>query len=149
VRKAGTESPVKTIYFAHAMTDYDTVREAKVLHMMQQAGWEVVNPNTAQHAAAVQAMRTAGHNVMDYFCGLVRDADATAFMLTEQGEIGPGVLKEVCEAFVWGKPVFWVGVPYEKGVMKPLKPNEFVSYGAILTIAEMRERVSLRNLNKG
>lgn len=131
------------IYFAHAMTDYGNARERAAVTILERAGWEVINPNGPTHSAAVDAMRTAGHNVMDYFTGLVRAADATAYMLTEDGDIGPGVLKEVCEAYVWGKSVYRVGPANYYRVPS----RDFLNgAGRVLTISEMRERVSVNNL---
>ncbi len=97
-----------TIYFAHAMTDYDTEREVAALAILH---WHfpftfILNPNDLEHAAAARAFKRAGHNSMDYFCALARESDYLAFLPTHDNKIGPGVMKEIVEAGCFGKPAY-------------------------------------------
>jgi hypothetical protein len=136
------------VYFAHAMTDYHTEREARALASIA-AKWPgciIVNPARAGHANAVQVMRTAGHNVMDYFCGLVRQSDAVASMETEDFRIGPGVAKEMLEAAVFGIPLYRVAPQSIHGkVWGPVPFHSACFHAPLLTIAELRERMKAKH----
>lgn len=131
------------IYFAHAMTEYGHQWEAEALKALRADGrfTEVVNPSEPEHAQAAVAFKRAGKNPMDYFCALVRECDALAFMTTTDDKLGPGVSKEIVEALSFGKPVFecrFHGFPVtirESGAAAFFQRD-------VLSIAEMRARIA-------
>lgn len=89
-------------YFAHHITDYGTPREIDAIAVIEEAGFEVDNPNLPEHDEGYKA------HGMDYFLGLVATCDALALQRFETGEIGAGVGKEVSEAVTLGIPVYEV-----------------------------------------
>ncbi len=96
------------IYFAHAMTDYGTPREQQALNLLAETfeNVKVLNPNEQQHSDAAHAFKRTNLNCMEYFCALVRECSRVAFLPTHDGMIGPGVMKEIVEAHIFGKAVW-------------------------------------------
>ncbi|MEO5949255.1 MAG: hypothetical protein ABIP74_02540 [Candidatus Saccharimonas sp.] len=89
-------------YFAHHVTDYGTERETDAIAVIEQAGFEVDNPNLPEHNEGYKA------EGMNYFLGRVAMCNALALQRFETGEIGAGVGKEVNEAVRLGIPVYEV-----------------------------------------
>lgn len=94
----------ESIYFAHPITDYDTEREQISVDLLEEHGYEVVNPNTPENDA------TYKERGMQHFVELVAKCDALAFQAFPGGEIGAGVGKEVIAAEERGAPVFEIVV---------------------------------------
>ncbi|QIG75232.1 hypothetical protein EVC29_002 [Rhizobium phage RHph_Y52] len=79
------------IYFAHAVTDYNTDRESTALAVIR-ARWPgstIVNPNASIHE---HGYRRDG---MVYFKSLVEGCAMLVFMRFPNGAIGAGVGKEI------------------------------------------------------
>jgi hypothetical protein len=125
------------IYFAHAMTDYNSPREQQALNLLaeQFSNVKVLNPNSPEHAAAAVAFKRAGMNTMDYFCALVRECSRVAFLPTPDGKIGPGVMKEMVEAHIFGKALHEIDLPGR--IVHPFSS----AFDRVLTIADLRGRL--------
>lgn len=133
---------IAKLYFAHAMTDYDNERERKALHLIKITfpDWEVINPNTMQHATVANGYKFAGQNAMDYFCAIVRSCDAVVYLPTEAGEIGPGVAKEIIEGFCFEKGMYMVNFERQR-IDRKLSPGHVFEATYMIPVPEMRKRI--------
>ncbi len=89
-------------YFAHHITDYGTEREAAAVGIIEDAGFSVVNPNSAENEAAYK------ERGMEHFLELVDECDTLAFQRFETGQIGAGVGKEIRRAAALGHQIYEV-----------------------------------------
>jgi hypothetical protein len=92
------------IYYAHPLTEYDTVEEAGNVDMLQKMGFEVINPNSP----GIQAVfKDEGSEYgMRYCCDLIRSqADVLVFNAFPDGTIGAGVASEIKAAYSRNIPV--------------------------------------------
>lgn len=126
------------IYFAHAMTDYGTERESTALATIRNRFpvSYIINPSDPEHAAAATAFKRADQNAMDYFLALAREADYLAFLPTHDDKIGPGVMKEIVEVAIFGRPTYEIRLE-----VPDLIPFNF---DRLITIAEIRNRLAER-----
>jgi len=90
----------KTCYFAHHITDYGTAREHDAVRTLKQHGFEVINPNAAEHDAGYKQQG------MPYFLGLIATCDTLAFQRFPTHQIGAGVGKEIAAAANYTLPVY-------------------------------------------
>lgn len=90
---------MKTIYYAHPVTDYGTEQEARDIATLEALGFEVANPNAPENEEAYKK------DGMNHFLRMVDDCDALAFRTFRGGSIGAGVAKEIFRAMKAGKPV--------------------------------------------
>lgn len=120
------------LYYAHALTTYDTPRESEDLRILAKLGFEVFNPNQEsigkQYAAA--RARTEKNENFDAFSHvfqpLVLACDGVAFRAFGDMRIGAGVATECNWAVMDGRPVI-----------------ELPTYlrTRFLTVSETRERI--------
>ncbi len=84
-------------YYAHCVALYDTTQERRDLRTMETLGWDVLNPNTAEHQRGCEAARAADPTSggMNYFKPLVTGCDITVFRALPDGAIPAGVAKEI------------------------------------------------------
>lgn len=132
-----------TVYFAHAISDYDTDRERAAESALRAQFGVVVNPNQQAHrnGYAVYMESVHSYDPMGFWTNLVRHCDVLAYMPTKDFHIGPGVAREVLEAIVWGKPVFQIDLS-GSGTPHLLRLNaQTLPPMRVLTIEEMRERI--------
>lgn len=94
-------------YYAHTMTSYGSTIEQQDVELLQNLGFEVVNPNTPNiQAECDDFIKTNGReHVMDYFKSLVENCDLVAFRAIPNGDILSGVAAEVQHALDWNIPV--------------------------------------------
>lgn len=88
------------VYYAHPISIYDTHQELRDIALLNALGFDVVNPNQAEHDAGYKSYGMA------YFTGIVCECDALAFRAFPDGSIPAGVLNEIRVAQEHGKPVF-------------------------------------------
>jgi len=88
------------IYYAHSMHLYGSAQEARDIKLLEDLGFEVVNPNTPEHQLEA---KTSGEMTMAYFERLAERCDALAFRALPDGNISAGVFTEIIG--VEGKPV--------------------------------------------
>lgn len=125
-----------TAYFAHQVSDYDTVRERDAIRVIKTMGWRIVNPNEPSHQ---QAYLTEG---MTHFTDIVVNQDVLVFMQNKWGEIGVGVAMEMFAAHNAGIPLFEVDPVMDTLTRIPVAPNDPLSGRyKILT----REQTKARN----
>ena len=77
-----------TCYYAHPMSLYGTRQERRDIAVLESLGFDVINPNTPEHAAASKG-------IMEYYCQLAVTCDVCAFRALPDGSIGAGVAKEI------------------------------------------------------
>ena len=84
-----------TIYYAHPITDYDTVKERRDIALLRRLGFEVYNPNSPEDS---EAYREHG---MKHFCDIIRSDEivGVAFRTFHDGMISAGVSKEIQTAY--------------------------------------------------
>jgi len=84
---------MKKIYYAHCQAIYNTPQEKRDVDLLEELGFEVINPNAPEHIGAVQKMKSREPhiNVMEYFYSLVKQCDALAFRALPDGSIPAGV----------------------------------------------------------
>lgn len=90
------------VYYAHSMSIYGTLQEARDLDTLAKLGFLVLNPNKPKH----QKGYTDSKLGMDYFLRLVESCDALVFRSLPFGRIPAGVAMEVDHAIKLGLPVF-------------------------------------------
>ena len=83
------------VYYAHCQAIYGTKQEKRDINLLQQLGFEVLNPGEPQHGKIANEMKARGENAMTYFEGLVRGCDLLAFRALPDGRIPAGVVKEI------------------------------------------------------
>lgn len=87
------------IYYARPINLYNSPQDGRDIELMQQLGFEVLNPNKAE---LKERYKTEG---MDVFLQAVTDCDALAFRSFPDLSISAGVKKEIDRAIELGKPI--------------------------------------------
>lgn len=84
-------------YYAHTMTSYGSTIEESDIKLLENLGFEVINPNTPQISEDCQIyIDTYGKNhVMEYFKEIVEDCDLIAFRSIPNGDILSGISAEL------------------------------------------------------
>jgi hypothetical protein len=120
---------IKTIYFAHPVSLYNTDIERRATEKLLSMGWSVLCPNAEVHQQGYADFGFA------YFHSLVRRTNAIAYQ-SDRGCIGPGVASELLEAVVNGKDIYYLG--NEQDVFYCYEPNLRFAGLTVRTIAEQR-----------
>lgn len=81
------------VYYAHSLHLYGSAQEARDVKLLEDLGFEVVNPNIPEHQLAYKASLGG----MYYFKELAKGCDALAFRAYPDGKIGAGVFTETME----------------------------------------------------
>lgn len=82
------------IYYAHSMSLYGTLQEARDVQTLQLLGFEVANPGDPQVCAEVNQLPTSDER-MAWFERYADSCDAIAFRGLPGGAIPAGVVKEI------------------------------------------------------
>ena len=90
----------KKCYYAHPITDYGTWLESLDTMVLEELGFEVVNPNQPQYDAAYK------ERGMTVFLELVMECDVLAFRGFCDGKIPAGVGAEIIHAMKCKMPFF-------------------------------------------
>lgn len=94
------------VYYSHCQSIYHTPQEHRDLVTLHRLGLEPYNPNNADVAADVSALKDAGDvNYMEYFKNLVAQCPIFAFRALPDGRIPAGVAKELAWAREMDKPI--------------------------------------------
>lgn len=80
-------------YYAHCMALYNTPQEKRDIQLLQELGFEVVNPGSAEIAAAVKDLPSG--EAMAYFERFADECDVIVFRGLPGGAIPAGVAKEL------------------------------------------------------
>lgn len=78
-----------TIYYAHPLSLYNTLQEARDVVLLRSLGFHVINPNAPEHQ---EGYKKKG---MSYFFNLANSCDALAFRAFPDGKIGAGIVGEM------------------------------------------------------
>lgn len=133
---------MKRLYLAQPVSFYGCARKILTVRRLRKLGWDVVDPDTPEHAAAYREFG------MVHFQKVVASCDALAFVPFRNGQIGAGVAREILEAWVGRKPVYrldglyahpvrWEDLPKPGGLGLLDFPNR-----SILTIDQTRSAVA-------
>lgn len=97
----------KRCYYAHAMSIYNTTSEKTDVEMLEQMGFEVVNPNSEELIRGFEKYKKthSPHETMEYFFNIISTCDILAFTAVEDFKITSGVAKEIEEAICMDIPV--------------------------------------------
>lgn len=94
------EPETKTVYYAHSLSLYDTPQEDKDERVLQDLGFDVLNPN------APGITEKYNEQGMSLFWNLIERCDALAFRAHTDGKVPAGVSKEISFARVLCVPFF-------------------------------------------
>ena len=87
------------VYYAHAMSLYNTPQETRDVDTLRMLGFTVLNPNQPKHQLG------ANREGMEYFKGLVLSCQLLAFRALPDGAISSGVVLEIAWAMETKTPV--------------------------------------------
>ena len=90
---------MKTIYYAHPISIYDTPQETRDISLLRSLGLEPVNPNQAEWQ---EEYKRRG---MEFFIEKVRECDGLAFRGLMDGSIPAGIKKEIDKAMDLNFPI--------------------------------------------
>jgi len=82
-------SKPKKVYYAHPISIYDTAQEKRDITLLEQMGFEILNPNTPEYDASYKK------GGMDIFKEAVENCDMLAFRAFPDGSIPAGIAKEI------------------------------------------------------
>jgi histidyl-tRNA synthetase len=80
------------------MKDYHTKTEALHVKLLEQMGFEVINPSGPIFDAEVKRMKRDGKTstqIMNYFIEVVEECDHLAFSTTKKNTVSAGVAEEI------------------------------------------------------
>lgn len=106
-------------YYAHPMMTYGSTIEEKDLNLLEQLGFEVINPNCEEHqeGCKLYALSHGVKNIMQYFEDIVKTCDVVAFRALPDGNILSGCAAEIQEANRLNLPVIELPRQLEKRFM--------------------------------
>lgn len=106
-------------YYAHTMVSYGSTIEQQDLALLNSLGFEVINPNTPEHAKYCKeyAEVYGKENVMEYFKALVEDCDMVAFRGLPNGDILSGISAELQRAIELNLPIIELPCSIESRMM--------------------------------
>lgn len=110
-----------TLYYAHAITLYNTPQEVRDMAVFNTLGFNVINPNAPEHDAGYHA------EGMDYFRRVVNDADGLAFRALPDGSIPAGIAKEIEFCREAGKPVIELPSGIQRRVLTVEQTREYIT----------------------
>lgn len=95
------------VYYAHSMHLYNTVQEKRDIELLEQLGYEVVNPNSQKTSDDILKLKNDKiENYMDYFRKLILECDVLAYRAHVDLKIPAGVWKEIGYAKEASKLIF-------------------------------------------
>ena len=97
---------MKKAYYAHCVAIYGSKQEARDIATIEALGFECVNPNTPEVAAAYQDYKQRNpHDPMQYFSRFSNECDVVIFRALPEGTIPAGIEKEIGWFIAFDKPV--------------------------------------------
>lgn len=136
------------LYYAHPVSLYGSDTEARIVASLTSRGFDVENPGSPQHQAAVKSLRESGktsEDVMAYFLDQCRRCHEVAFSPFPDGKIGAGVVQEVNSFLLTGRPASEIS-EREGGIVVLSRVTE-LEPSRVLTVDETRAR--LNQLGRG
>lgn len=102
--------PQKKIYYAHSLHFYDTTQELLDVSLLEQLGYDVINPNSEifqrEYSNWLISNKVKDSDKMIWFNGLIDKADVLAFRSHSDMRISSGVFYEIKYAIKNKIPVF-------------------------------------------
>lgn len=100
----------KKVYYAHSKGIYNTKQEERDIELLEELGFEVINPNTKEISDQFRYCVDINRYTYEYsfdlvFGTLVKESDIVAFRAQLDGLIGAGVAKEIEIAEANNKPI--------------------------------------------
>ena len=112
---------MKRVYYARAISLYDTLQDARDIKLLEQMGFEVVNPNDKKLSARYKK------EGMEVFYEVVESCDGLAFRAFQDGSIGAGVYGEMQRAKELGKFIFELPTVTSKRILSIEDTREYLS----------------------
>jgi hypothetical protein len=91
------ENKIKKIYYAHPMYLYNTPQEKRDIELLENLGFEVLNPNSEPYISQYKVLLKKNIHDMKFWVALARACDAIAFRGCPDGRILSGVGAEISE----------------------------------------------------
>lgn len=116
------------VYYAHSMHLYNTKQEQRDIHLLEQLGFEVVNPSCKEisDGCATYKEKYGGANVMKYFDSIIDGCDALAYRGHIDGRIPSGVGYEIKYAMDKNKPLFELPTLYNSKFMEVGETKQYL-----------------------
>ena len=114
------------VYYAHSVSIYNTKREDRDLKLLQQLGFEVVNPNDPVHEDGYTSLKEQTGNGMPYFNQVIEDCQVLAFRAHPDGTIPAGVAKEIDVAIQANIPVIELPSSMHRRAMTVQETREYL-----------------------
>jgi len=122
---------LRKAYFAHPVSQYDSVEESSIVDGIMKLGdVKVINPNADEHTAAYL------NEGMSYFVRMCDDCDLCVFSTFPDGSVSAGVAKEVRSFFVRSAEVYFADISANKVSLDLI---ENLDRFKVLSIIETRE----------
>ena len=121
---------MKKVYYAHSLHLYNTPQEKRDVELLENLGYEVLNPNSEEVASGFQEFRKTvdEFKYMQYFEDLVKKCDVVAFRRHVDMKIPAGVMKEVDCAIIHNIPVFELPTILQSQKMTVVETREYLGY---------------------
>lgn len=121
----------KKVYYAHSMGIYNTKQEERDIKLLEDLGYEVINPNNKEVSDLfkkyIDEEKRSYEDAFDIVFGyLVRESDILAFRAQLDGFIGAGVAKEIEIAEVNSKPIIELPSAIYKRVATPEQTRAYL-----------------------
>lgn len=116
-------------YYAHTMISYDSTIEQKDIAMLEEMGFEVLNPNSDEIKKGFdQFLKFHDRSEsMEYFKKVVESCDLVAFRALPDGTILSGVAAEVAHALKEKMPVIEIPCSLKKRMQEYPETKEYLT----------------------
>jgi hypothetical protein len=111
------------------MLSYDSSIEARDVKVLEDLGFEVINPNTPdlQEACNKYINKYGRNRVMEYFKEIIFHCDLLAFRSLPEGKILSGVSVEISEAILCDIPVIELPCSLEDRMMHYPETKQYLT----------------------
>lgn len=94
-------------YYAHTMLSYNSTQELEDIKLLNDLGFEVINPNTPEIQEKVNdfVLLHGKNKVMSFFDEIISKCDLLAFRALPDGKILSGISSEITSAKNYNKPI--------------------------------------------
>jgi hypothetical protein len=115
-------------YYAHTMVSYGSTIEAFDIAVLENLGFEVINPNSPEIKKGCEefTLKHGKASVMEYFADIVSNCDLLAFRSLPSGEILSGISAEIQEAIRCDIPVIELPCSLDKRMQEYPETKQYL-----------------------